>query len=127
LFADETSVAGVYPAASNLHRYVHTYGCDKGGGMVTDQGCGEIDKLVERIRQASAEAGDPLGELAQTIRILLQGEVDPYLLAGVLIEGAVQSIVQRIPAEQQLATSRALMRLLLDRLRAEGGTAPPPE
>ncbi len=45
---------------------------------------------------------------------------DPYAVLGVLIEGAVQTIVQQIPAEQQAETAETLVRLLKERLQARG-------
>ena len=45
---------------------------------------------------------------------------DPYAVLGVLVEGAVLTIVQHIPAEQQMETAAMLVQLLEERLRARG-------
>ncbi len=45
---------------------------------------------------------------------------DPYAVLGVLVEGAVETIVQQIPAEQRAETAAELMRLLKERLNARG-------
>jgi len=52
----------------------------------------------------------------------MTGEIgaDPYAVLGVLAEGAVLTIVQHIPAEQQAETALTLIRLLEERLRARG-------
>ena len=89
--------------------------------MMTDNGCAqsELENLIERIRQVSATIGDPVGDLAQTIQTLIQSEADPYLLAGVLVEGAVQAVVRRVPQERRAVVSIALLQLMADRLRTE--------
>jgi hypothetical protein len=58
--------------------------------------------------------------LAQTIGMTSAIGADPYAVLGVLIEGAVQTIVQQIPAEQQRETAATLVRLLQERLTAHG-------
>jgi hypothetical protein len=45
---------------------------------------------------------------------------DPYLLIGVLLEGAVHTVAKHIPAERQGETTKQLGRLLAERLRAHG-------
>jgi hypothetical protein len=52
----------------------------------------------------------------------MTGEIgaDPYAVLGVLVEGAVLTIVQHIPAEQQKETAAALVRLVGERLKARG-------
>lgn len=58
--------------------------------------------------------------LAQTISMTGAIGADPYAVLGVLVEGAVQTIVQQIPAEQQGETAATLVRLLKERLQAQG-------
>lgn len=96
---------------------------------MTGPGCceSELDKLVQRINQVAAGAGDPLGDLVQTVQGMIQGEIDPYLLAGVLVEGAAQAVRLRVPPERRTVVSVALLQLLRDRLSAtEEDTQPPP-
>jgi hypothetical protein len=45
---------------------------------------------------------------------------DPSAVLGVLIEGAVRAIAQRIPTEQQMETAATLVQLLEERLKAHG-------
>ena len=58
--------------------------------------------------------------LAQTIGMTGAIGADPYAVLGVLVEGAVQTIVEQIPAEQQAQTAATLVRLLKERLNARG-------
>ena len=51
---------------------------------------------------------------------IVSDRTDPYAVLGVLIEGAVQTIAQRIPAEQQMETAATLVQLLEERLKAHG-------
>jgi hypothetical protein len=52
----------------------------------------------------------------------MTGEIgaDPYAVLGVLVEGAVLTVVRHIPAEQQAETAAMLVQLLEERLRARG-------
>ncbi|HEY1931807.1 MAG TPA: hypothetical protein VGG99_07345 [Acetobacteraceae bacterium] len=108
---------------------VPTDGCALEACLMTGPGCceSELDKLVQRINQVAAGAGDPLGDLVQTVQGMIQGEIDPYLLAGVLVEGAAQAVRLRVPPERRTVVSVALLQLLRDRLSAtEEDTQPPP-
>ncbi len=58
--------------------------------------------------------------LAQTIGMTGAIGADPYAVLGVLVEGAVQTIVEQIPAEHQAETAATLVRLLKERLNARG-------
>ena len=58
--------------------------------------------------------------LAQTISMTGAIGADPYAVLGVLVEGAVLTIVQHIPAQQQLETATTLIQLLEERMKAHG-------
>jgi hypothetical protein len=45
---------------------------------------------------------------------------DPYLVLGVLVEGAAHTIAKHIPAERQASTVAELKQLLAERLKAHG-------
>ena len=79
-----------------------------------------VEALIRRIERVAASRPDPLHILAQTISLTGAIGADPYGVLGVLAEGAVQTIVQQIPAEQQAETARTLVRLLMERLNAHG-------
>jgi hypothetical protein len=61
--------------------------------------------------------------LAQTISLTGAIGADPYAVLGVLVEGAVLTIVQHIPAEQQREMAVTLVQLLEERLNARGITS----
>jgi hypothetical protein len=79
-----------------------------------------VEALIRRIQRIAASRPDPLHILAQTISMTDAIGADPYAVLGVLIEGAVQTIVQRIPEERQTETAETLVRLLKERLEARG-------
>ena len=56
-------------------------------------------------------------ELADAITVTVAGEADPYVLMGVLVEGAVHTLATRVPAVRQDGTAAALAQLLADRLK----------
>jgi hypothetical protein len=79
-----------------------------------------VDALIRRVQRVAASRPDPMHILAQTISMTGDIGTDPYAVLGVLIEGAVQTIAQRIPAEQQMETAATLVQLLEERLKAHG-------
>ena len=60
----------------------------------------------------------PARILAQTISMACPGGADPYAVLGVLIEGAVQTLVEHIPKERRAEVAAALKQLLEERLAA---------
>lgn len=82
-----------------------------------------VRKLSSQAEQAAAQAPDPLADLSRTIKIALQGETDPYVMLGVLVEGMAQTLVTRIPPERHHSTLAAALVTLRQRL-AERGAAP---
>ena len=58
--------------------------------------------------------------LAEVIRLVTQDGADPYLVIGVLVEGAVHTVARHIPAERQAETTEQFGKLLVDRLKARG-------
>src|SRR5271165_2154939 len=90
-----------------------------GGGM-PDRAFPAVEALIRRVQRVAASRPDPMYILAQTISMTGAIGADPYAVLGVLVEGAVQTIVQQIPAEQQAETAATLVRLLKERLNASG-------
>jgi hypothetical protein len=86
-----------------------------------------IDLLMRQVEQSTFDGPDPLRMLATAIKLLARKGVDPYLLTGILIEGAVHSVANHIPPTRQADTAAALMRLLVDRLRVHGLPPTAPE
>jgi hypothetical protein len=58
--------------------------------------------------------------LADIITIIGDSEADPYLIIGVLVEGAVHTLQSRIPGERQIETASGMLKLVADRLRDTG-------
>jgi hypothetical protein len=79
-----------------------------------------IDVLIRRVQRAAASRPDPLYVLAETINMTGAIGLDPYAVLGVLIEGAVQTIIHHIPPERQAETVGTLIELLNERLEAGG-------
>lgn len=79
-----------------------------------------VEALIRRVQRVAASQPDPMHILAQTISMTGEIDADPYAVLGVLVEGAVLTIVQHIPAEQQMETAATLVQLLGERLKAHG-------
>lgn len=79
-----------------------------------------LDNLIRSANQISNRQPDSLQLLAHMIRVALNDGADPYLLTGILAEGAAYAIGEHIPAERQPDAVSALMDVLQDRLKAHG-------
>ncbi|MFL5289526.1 MAG: hypothetical protein ACJ8AW_53355 [Rhodopila sp.] len=85
-----------------------------------DQPFPAVDALIRRVQHVASSRPDPMHILAQTISMTGEIGADPYAVLGVLVEGAVLTVVQHIPAEQQTETAVMLVQLLEERLKARG-------
>jgi hypothetical protein len=79
-----------------------------------------VDQLIRRIKRAAANRPDPAYLLAQTITMTGAMGMDPYAVLGILVEGAVQTLVGQIPTERQAEAAAMLVELLIERLTACG-------
>lgn len=79
-----------------------------------------VEALVRRVQRVAANRPDPLYILAQTIGMAGTIGLDPYAVLGVLVEGAVQTLSQHIPAERRAEAAATLIELLEERLKAHG-------
>jgi len=79
-----------------------------------------VDALIRRVQRVAAQRPDSLYIVAQTIAMAGTIGVDPYALLGVLVEGAVQTLVQHIPPERQTEAVATLVELLEERLKVNG-------
>jgi hypothetical protein len=75
-----------------------------------------VDALSAQARDAAEATPNPLTELSGLIRTTMEGDADPYVLAGVLLEGIVQVLATRIPPERRAATELATLLMLKQRL-----------
>src|SRR3954447_2967044 len=79
-----------------------------------------VEALIRRVQRVAASRPDPMHILAQTIAMTGEIGADPYAVLGVLVEGAVLTILQHIPEEQREETALTLVHLLEERLKARG-------
>ena len=86
----------------------------------------DISKLSDLAQQAAAVTRDVPAELASVIKDAAGGPADPWLLIGVLIEGAAHTIRNAIPEERRPDCVAAALRLLANRavFRMEQGLTP---
>jgi hypothetical protein len=77
-----------------------------------------LDRLIRQANQASSRKPDPIELLAMMIRLVTADGADPYLVVGVLVEGAVHTLAQHVPASRQAEAREELKRLLEERLAA---------
>jgi hypothetical protein len=77
-----------------------------------------VEVLVRQ--RVAANRPDPSHILAQSIGMTGTIGMDPYAVLGVLVEGAVQTLIRQIPAERQAETAAMLVELLRERLEAHG-------
>jgi hypothetical protein len=79
-----------------------------------------VDDLIRRVQRVAADRPDPMHILAQMISMIGQSDVDPYVVLGILVEGAAHTLAQHVPAERQADTAATLMQLLRERLTGHG-------
>jgi hypothetical protein len=79
-----------------------------------------LDRLIQEANRTVARKPDSVEILARMIGLLGDDGGDPYLILGVLVEGAVHTLAKHVAAERQPETARALAQLLTDRLRQRG-------
>jgi hypothetical protein len=75
-----------------------------------------LDGLIRQAEQAAASKPDPVQLVAEVTRLIGDMGADPYLLIGVLVEGAIHTLVTHIPPERRTDCAKALTKLLADRL-----------
>jgi hypothetical protein len=79
-----------------------------------------LDDLICRIEKTAASRPDPVQTGATVIRLIGDRGADPYLLIGVLAEGAIHTLVKHIPSERRPDTAEALVKIVTDRLKDHG-------
>ncbi|HET6194250.1 MAG TPA: hypothetical protein VFE12_00785 [Acetobacteraceae bacterium] len=79
-----------------------------------------LERLIQQANQASSRKPDSIQMLAEVIRVITQDGSDPYLVLGVLVEGAVHTLARHIPKERQAEALAELRQLLEERLKTHG-------
>ncbi len=79
-----------------------------------------LERLIQQANRTSSGKPASAQMLAQMIRLITDDGVDPYLVLGVLVEGAVHTLARHIPPERQAETIEEVRHLLDERLKAHG-------
>jgi hypothetical protein len=79
-----------------------------------------VDELVRQAERAAAAKPDQIRLVAELVKLVGDDGADPYLLIGVLLEGAVHTLATHIPPERQRETTEQLGRILVERLKVYG-------
>ena len=79
-----------------------------------------LDRLIREASRTASRKPDSVDMLATMIHLALEDGADPYLIAGVLLEGAVYAVAQHIPPERQSEAARTMAELLAERLASRG-------
>jgi hypothetical protein len=85
-----------------------------------DDSFSAIDDLIRQAEQAAAAKPNQVRLVAELIRQVGGRGADPYLLIGVLVDGAVDTLAKHIPPERQAESTEQLRPLLVERLKARG-------
>lgn len=80
------------------------------------------EKAVRDLKRLAGEAANTEVDLIAAVRAIIalaiDGEADPYIVAGLLLEGAVLSIKTLVPEQRQPEVGAAMLQLLIDRMRS---------
>ena len=77
-----------------------------------------VDDLIRQAEEAATNELDPVGLVAELIRLAGDSGADPYVLVGTLVEGVANTLAKHIPSERRKETAAAMLKLLLERLNA---------
>lgn len=79
-----------------------------------------VTELIEQVERAAAHDVGLSERLIADIKLAIQGETDPSLLMGILLEGIVQTVLERLAVAERRDTIVALCSLLCDRINQRG-------
>jgi len=79
-----------------------------------------LDRLIQQANQASARKPGTVEMLAAMIKLATDDGADPYLVLGVLVEGAVHTLDKHVPKERRAEATEQFGKLLVERLKARG-------
>jgi hypothetical protein len=79
-----------------------------------------LERLIQQANQTSSRQPNSVQMLAEVIRIVTDDGSDPYLVLGVLVEGAVHTLGKHIPPERQAEAVSEFKQLLAERLKSHG-------
>ena len=87
-----------------------------------DQHFRTLERLIREANRASSRKPGSIEMLARMIRLVTDDGADPYLVIGVLVEGAVHTVARHVPPERQTEAVEEMGQLLAERLRSHGLT-----
>lgn len=79
-----------------------------------------LDRLIREANRTASRKPDLLDLLARMIQLALQDGADPYLVSGLLVEGAISALARYIPPERRPDAVANLVELFSERLKANG-------
>jgi hypothetical protein len=77
---------------------------------------GELSLLAD---QAAATVADPASVLSEVIKAVVDSEADPYIVLGVLAEGAAWTLAERFPDERQAVALQGFLQIIGNRVQAK--------
>ncbi len=82
-----------------------------------------VIELIEQLERAAVEDADLAAGLTANIKRALRSETDAALLIAIMMEGIVQTVLNRVSVDEQRQLITALCGVLSDRFN-EGGNRP---
>ena len=79
-----------------------------------------VEDLLRQVETKAADEPDTLALLVALIKFVIRSDIDPYLLSGALIEGVASTLASRIPDDRKREVATQAIRLLHERLQANG-------
>jgi hypothetical protein len=85
---------------------------------VADRTFPAVETLVRRVQCFATNRPDPWYILAQTFGMAGTIGMDRDVVLGILVEGAVQTLIQHIPEERQAEAAETLLELRREQLKS---------
>jgi len=79
-------------------------------------GVEEMSLLAE---QAARTVADPTAALADAIKAVIASDADPYVLLGVLAEGTVQTLANRVPDARRALALQGFLQIIGSRTQIQ--------
>ena len=79
-----------------------------------------VTELIEQVERAALQDVDLAAQLTADIKRAISGETDAALLIAILLEGVAQTVLNRVPSEDQREMLIALCAVLSDRINQHG-------
>ena len=80
----------------------------------------ELDALIRQVETKTLAQPDRLAAMIAIVHLVIDSDIDPYLLIGSLLDAIGTTVAKRVPAERRGEISVETVRLLRDVLKAHG-------